>query len=119
MMVNTISLIGIANIVRIVGQRWTKRRPTRSNLISKATVKRWLNSIGVYGYEGKVDALPTIEAEPVVHSKWINVQDTSGHYYKKCRKCGTYIEAVFFANDYDVNYCPCCGAKMDGLIEDE
>lgn len=57
--------------------------------------------------------VPTIEAEPVRHSRWIDTQDTSGHHYQRCRECGTYIEDVFFANDYDVNYCPCCGAKMD------
>lgn len=60
-----------------------------------------------------LESIHTIEAEPVKHSKWIDVQDTSGHHYQRCLECGTYIEDVFFANDYNVNYCPCCGAKMD------
>lgn len=42
-----------------------------ADTVSKATVKRWLNSIGVYGYESKVDALPVIKAE----LSWIPVTE--------------------------------------------
>lgn len=47
------------------------------------------------------------------HGKWINAYDTSGGSYYKCSKCACYIEKIFFANDYAVNFCPSCGAKMD------
>ncbi len=45
--------------------------------------------------------------------KWINAVDTSGGDYYRCSACGTYIEKVYFANDYMVNFCPNCGAKME------
>lgn len=53
-----------------------------------------------------------IDAEPIKHGRWIDAHDTSGHCYQRCSECGTYIEDVFFANDYYVNYCPNCGADM-------
>lgn len=42
---------------------------------------------------------------------WINAY-ISGVHHLRCSECGTYIEATFFANDYDVNFCPKCGEKM-------
>lgn len=60
-----------------------------------------------------IDECPTIEAEPVRHGKWINAYDTSGGSFYKCSECACYIDKTFFANDYAVDYCPNCGAKMD------
>ena len=62
-----------------------------------------------------VKGLPTIpaaEVRPVVHGKWIEAHAISGHDFRRCSECGTYIESVYFANDYNVNFCPCCGADM-------
>lgn len=65
----------------------------------------------------KSDAISSIESLPSVQperkkGKWIEAHDTSGHDYFRCSKCGTYIETIFFANDYEVNFCPNCGADM-------
>lgn len=60
-----------------------------------------------------IGLMPEIEAEPVMHGKWINAYDTHGGSYYKCSRCACYIEKIFFANDYEVNYCPNCGAKME------
>ena len=67
-----------------------------------------------------VEWSPTADVRENVHGKWIDAMDTSGVEFYRCNKCGTYIEKVFFANDYMVNFCPNCGAKMrdrrnDGL----
>ncbi len=48
---------------------------------------------------------PTIEAEPVRHGEWFGTV---------CSACG---ESTSFY--YDCDYCPRCGAKMDGDIPDE
>lgn len=48
----------------------------------------------------------------VRHGRWLNAR-ISGDDFKKCSECECYIENTFFANDYDVRYCPSCGAKMD------
>lgn len=50
-----------------------------------------------------IDVQPTVEAEPVRHGRWIN------HGWSiVCSECG---EDYAFAKR---NYCPNCGAKMDG-----
>ena len=62
-----------------------------------------------------IDVQPTIEAEPVVHGRWIirREKDTFGytiHYY--CSQCGRESKDIS-------NYCPNCGSKMDGRSEGE
>lgn len=59
---------------------------------------------------------PTIDAAPVKHGRW----DDSGRYVfpggsiaVRCSECGCSLTA----SEYKLNkwnYCPVCGAKMDG-----
>lgn len=58
--------------------------------------------------------MPEIEAEPVRHGRWIDAHFVDGRDFFRCSECGCYIEKTFFANDYNVRYCPNCGALMDG-----
>lgn len=48
---------------------------------------------------------PTEDVEPVRHGRWV------GKTYK-CSICGKWIDPL--QGDADMNYCPNCGAKMDG-----
>lgn len=48
---------------------------------------------------------PTADVEPVRHGRW------EGKTYK-CSLCGKWIDPL--QGDADMNYCPNCGAKMDG-----
>ena len=57
---------------------------------------------------------PTIEAKSVVHGHWISKNDHGYEWIFVCSNCD-YIDGYPF-NDRD-NYCPNCGAKMDGGIE--
>lgn len=43
---------------------------------------------------------------PVVHGRWIDAREYCGDYM--CSNC----EALYGTNKF--NYCPNCGAKMDG-----
>ena len=57
----------------------------------------------------------TVDAVPVVHGRWIEHPhiDYGGGYNGadyECSKCG--FNDVYDIVDY--NYCPNCGAKMDG-----
>ena len=46
---------------------------------------------------------------PVVHGRWVNPYiNRYGHPCHCCSECG------FKASYQDKNYCPNCGAKMDG-----
>lgn len=52
-----------------------------------------------WGYEGireDLYSLPVVDAVPVVHAKWI----------------------PFHGFDARMDYCPHCGARMDGWMED-
>lgn len=62
-----------------------------------------------YGVEGTIEAMPTIDAEPRRHGKWIYVPACEGadFGFYKCSLCG---EPSWFKE----NYCANCGAKMEG-----
>lgn len=52
--------------------------------------------------------LPTIDAEPVRHGKWIGYAGTIGN---ECSVCGKWIDVL--QGTAEMNYCPNCGARMD------
>lgn len=65
----------------------------------------------------EVSQLPAIEAEPVRHSKWIpkivKICGVEHELGMKCERCGE--EALSAeGDDFLTDYCPCCGARMDG-----
>ena len=51
---------------------------------------------------------PTVDAVEVVHGRWIDVALRYTQVKEKCSVCGGIVYAHGF------NYCPNCGAKMDG-----
>ena len=58
--------------------------------------------------------LPTIEAEPVRHGRWV---EKVGLFDEIINRCSVCEEDVFLDGESIVglyNYCPNCGAKMDG-----
>ena len=63
--------------------------------------------------EKKVADAPTIEAEPVKHGRWHDCyQIDEFHYIRICSECAN--RNVFHKYDSVGNYCPNCGARMDG-----
>lgn len=54
-----------------------------------------------------IDALPAVDAAPVVHGTWMN-NGIHGSALCRCSEC--HYDAVA----YSFHYCPMCGAKMDG-----
>ena len=65
-----------------------------------------------------VDDSPTIDAVPVIHGHWVKdrLVSTSGGTYgvRRCSVCEWYCTDT----PYQFDYCPHCGAKMDGDIDD-
>lgn len=65
-----------------------------------------------------IETLPAADVAPVVHARWIYVEETlatsSGYCCSACRRprwLSPDVPEVF-------KYCPKCGAKMDGERKD-
>ena len=59
-----------------------------------------------------IESLPTVDAEPIRHGRWIYHSDWAddGECPYECPYCGrTY--------DYNMNFCGFCGAKMDEVTK--
>ena len=55
---------------------------------------------------------PTIDVTPVRHGKWVSVPHKLARVCSVCNRDEPYKFADIDADVYD--YCPSCGAKMDG-----
>ena len=53
-----------------------------------------------------IGEVPTIEAEPVKHGRWVD-NGIPESMLSKCSVCD------YSCGAYSFNYCPNCGAKMD------
>ena len=60
-------------------------------------------------YKDKIAVAPAADVVEVVHGEWnkINRETTGLPWEWRCNQCGC-------PQDYNHNYCPNCGAKMDG-----
>lgn len=56
-----------------------------------------------------LDRQPTIDAEPVRHGKWVN---KNWNWY--CSECDKPGYKGHIPAEPDLDYCPNCGARMDG-----
>ena len=64
-----------------------------------------------------VDDAPTVDAVEVVHGRWIDKKiDNFRMWEVRCSECDWVGISNYDAYNepYDFNYCPNCGAKMDG-----
>lgn len=52
---------------------------------------------------GKIDNIPPADVAPVVQGQW----EHKNWFDNECSECGKHERAKY-------NYCPHCGAKMDG-----
>lgn len=62
-----------------------------------------------------IDEAPTVDAEPVRHEKWIDDTGCLDSYKQyKCSGCGKRpMLNEMWCNEL-TDYCPFCGARMDG-----
>lgn len=60
----------------------------------------------------EIYSMPTIEAEPVKHGRW--VEDEDG--FLICSECGN-TAAYLILGQIETPYCSECGARMDGVEE--
>lgn len=57
-----------------------------------------------------VEEMPTADVAPVVHGRWIEQEKYTFGVMYDCSICGDRI----LDNGHPWNYCPKCGARMDG-----
>lgn len=60
-----------------------------------------------------VEAQPTVDAEPVRHGKWCEGTECYSDDFIVCSVCGEAFN-VLDNDTYRFDYCPKCGARMDG-----
>lgn len=87
-----------------------------STILMSDVFPNWANtelkvkcSVGILGerFKREIEAAPTVDAEPVRHSEWVEEKDRVRHWH--CQECGL-VEGMAH---YMMHYCPNCGAKMD------
>lgn len=61
-----------------------------------------------------ISDMPAADVAEVVHGRWIDGAEdfTCGNHNAECSICRCYVS--WDGCDEDFNYCPNCGAKMDG-----
>lgn len=62
-------------------------------------------------YLDMIDTIPAADVVPVRHGKWEFIE--SAPWCHKCNQCQCFLK-IDDITDGKANYCPNCGAKMDG-----
>ena len=60
-------------------------------------------------HAAKIKVLPAADAVPVVHGRW---EQTEAPFMNECEDCSVCGYRTVWGHRF--NYCPNCGAKMDG-----
>lgn len=63
-----------------------------------------------------VQAMPAVDAAPVRHGRWVSIDEDSRGFFEECECscCGRTTYLQFYVKVVDYEYCPNCGAKMNG-----
>ena len=56
-----------------------------------------------------IECIPAVDVAPVVHGHWINE-----NFYTHCSVCNNMAIYDKYGQEVESDYCPRCGAKMDG-----
>lgn len=84
-----------------------------SDLIRRKDVLWITKETGAWETQNRVRELPAVDAAPVVHGRWI---PRKGKWFScfQCSVCGEKISYPTADGKALTNYCPNCGAKMNG-----
>ena len=70
---------------------------------------------GVDEMVGDIEDTPAADVAEVVHGRWMLEREPDGKTYCfHCSACDSGFSHISIYNVGDWNYCPNCGAKMDG-----
>ena len=65
-----------------------------------------------------IEILPASDVAPVVHEKWL-LDRWPSWPHRECSRCKIMIPRITEVADQYWQYCPNCGARMDGGAEGE
>lgn len=65
-------------------------------------------------YAAQIEDIPAADVVPVVHGEWLPTNDDNK---KRCNKCDMVVLIAMYPSG-SANFCPNCGAKMDGNGEE-
>lgn len=82
-----------------------------SDLIRRKDVLWITKETGAWETQSRVRELPAVDAAPVVHGRW-RQDDEDAWTCTACENVWTFLDGG--PNENNANYCPMCGAKMDG-----
>ena len=85
-----------------------------SDLISRCELFNRLAPVQTLGEAyGIIQGMPTVDAVPVVHGRWIDMDSETYTWKIRCSKCGHERSMMSTGQTYPM-YCEDCGARMDG-----
>lgn len=89
-----------------------------ANALRKDIHTSYSDDLGILEH---IDNSPTIDAQPVKHGRWIPFMPDCRGYTEEfeCSLCNNMTYLHYCEKDCDYEYCPNCGAKMDGGDADE
>ena len=65
---------------------------------------------------GMIYEMPAADVAPVRHGWWVHEHISEGYAWVMCSECEEVINKILI--NKRLNYCPNCGAKMDGGVDD-
>ncbi|MBR2556329.1 MAG: hypothetical protein IKE94_15895 [Aeriscardovia sp.] len=71
---------------------------------------------GIERAESEIECAPTVDAVPVRHGHWIDIDSETYTWAIRCNKCGHERSMMSTQKTYPT-YCEKCGARMDGEEE--
>lgn len=76
-----------------------------------------LDDVHIAGAMNAIDEMPAADVAPVRHGYWIEQYEESLY---SCSACGTeWVTIEGTPEENGMDFCPNCGAKMDGKERDE
>ena len=95
-----------ADALRAELTKWRDNDPYEKD---RCVLERWIRKIGINVLIRLLMDFPTIEAEPVRHGRWgeLDYDFNEDKYTRPCSNCG------YKSMEYLKHYCPNCGAKME------
>ena len=92
---------------------YIERQKLYNNLVLLAKYETGERQQGILGCAETVRIFPAADVAPVRHGRWV---PTKAPFMNECEDCSVCGYRTVWGHRY--NYCPNCGAKMDGGMND-